>query len=359
MSSSAIRLSHRKKIVFFITLFSGLFILAELVTRLLLPRPGFQPYPSEQPDGLLIPHAERGYAYAANFDGLMQSEGSGLTIRTNELGLRDLPLDSLQEIRIMAAGNSFTVGFGVERQDAWPNQLAGEMKLNGKVLNAGVSGYGMKQIRQLIAELMPIVRPETLIVGVYASRYWRVNSPYTYFEGMAIGEKQVNNIYRLNDGMLVSPFQTSWLKELDLWLDQYLYFPAHVLKAWPALKRRIIKEKQRYKVPTTQQLRPIIKPLLDELDSIVQLARQQKVKLYFLLVNHQEPNGTFSQLEQNYSKLVQSYADSINVPCINPTFAMKQISGGKPIFRFQHDHHWSANAHKLVAKEIANYLATQ
>ena len=359
MSISVNHFSLTKRIVFFLIPFAGFLILAELVTRLFLPRPGFQPYPSEQPAGLLIPHPERGYAYAANFVGEIQSEDSVISIRTNELGLRDISLDSLQKIRIMAAGNSFTVGFGVERSEAWPYQLAKEMNISGNVLNAGVSGYGMKQIRQLIAELSPVVAPETLIVGVYASRYWRVNSPYTYFKGMAIGQKQVKSIRLLADGMLVRPFQTTWIRNLDLWLNQYLYFPAYALKAWPMLKRRLIKSKQQYQAPTQQDLRPIVKPLLNELSIIAQLASKRNVKLYFLLVNHQEPDGRFSQLEQNYSAAVLNYADSLGIPCINPTPALQNASGGKPIFRFRNDHHWSAAAHQLVAKEILKAISAQ
>jgi len=357
MSTTATPLSLKKRILFFLILFSGFLFLAELVTRILLPQPGFQPYPTEQPAGLLIPHPQRGYAYAANFHGQMQSEEGALSIRTNELGLRDLPLDSLKGLRIMAAGNSFTVGFGVEQQDAWPNQLAEYM--NRKVLNAGVSGYGMKQIRLLIAELLPIVKPETLIVGVYASRYWRVNSPYTYFEGMAIGEQQVDNVRLMSDGMLVSPFRSAWLRDFDLWLNQYLYFPSYVLKAWPTLKRRLIKAKQNYQTPTVEQLRPIVKPLLNELGAISQLLSNRNVQLYFLLVNHQEADGSFSLLEQNYSAVVQRYADSLGVPCINPTPALQNASGGRSIFRFENDHHWSANAHQLVAKEIAKQISAQ
>ena len=42
-------------------------VLVEVLVRLLLPRPGFQPFPPQQIQGLLVPHPARAYAYAPNF----------------------------------------------------------------------------------------------------------------------------------------------------------------------------------------------------------------------------------------------------------------------------------------------------
>ena len=51
---------------------------AEVITRVLLPRPGFQKIPTQSQ---IIPHPTRGFAYSPNNPGF-----------TNSLGLRDDPI---------------------------------------------------------------------------------------------------------------------------------------------------------------------------------------------------------------------------------------------------------------------------
>lgn len=60
-------------------------------------------------------------------------------IRTNSLGLRDDEA-SLQAPDIIAIGDSFTMGFGVDQDEAFPQLV--ERKTGLKVLNAGIESYG-------------------------------------------------------------------------------------------------------------------------------------------------------------------------------------------------------------------------
>jgi len=348
--------SLRNKTIFSVIILIIVLALAEVFTRSLLSRPGYIPFPPEQPEGLLVPHPQREYAYAPNFDGKMIAEDYSVSIKTNSIGLRDAMLDSLVPISILVVGNSFTAGFGVEQAEAWPAQLQAKLDNKKRVLNAGVSGYGLRQIRQHIEELLPIVKPETLIVGVYASRYWRVESPYTYFTGMAVGKNNIADIRLLNDGMLVSPFETSRLRKLDIWLDEHFYFGAHLIKAYPNIRRSIVRKRQRTAPPESQILKPIVRPLLEELAEIDQLSKRSGTDLFVLLVNHQEADGSFSLLEQNYNTVVKAYCDSLQVSYFDPLPKMAAQANGRPIFRFPNDHHWSAAAHSFVAKEIVEML---
>ncbi|MFC1592003.1 SGNH/GDSL hydrolase family protein [Thermodesulfobacteriota bacterium] len=59
--------------------------------------------------------------------------------RSNRLGLRDND-DSLHAPEIIALGDSFTMGFGVEQEASFPQLL--EKSLGLKVLNAGMNSYG-------------------------------------------------------------------------------------------------------------------------------------------------------------------------------------------------------------------------
>jgi len=67
----------------------------------------------------------------------------------------------------LAVGDSFTEGFDeVDDANTWPAHLE---KLTGTpVVNAGVAGYGTDQIILRAEQLLPIVKPKTLIVGFFS-----------------------------------------------------------------------------------------------------------------------------------------------------------------------------------------------
>lgn len=66
---------------------------------------------------------------------------------------------------ILAVGDSFTYGDQVNDNETWPAYLE---SLSGfKVINAGVYGYGLDQVVLRAKNLVEIVEPEIIIVGVY------------------------------------------------------------------------------------------------------------------------------------------------------------------------------------------------
>ena len=65
---------------------------------------------------------------------------------------------------ILAVGDSFTEGFDVvDDAGTWPAQL--EKMTGTPVVNAGVAGYASDQIILRAEQVMPIVKPKTLIIG--------------------------------------------------------------------------------------------------------------------------------------------------------------------------------------------------
>ena len=64
---------------------------------------------------------------------------------------------------VLAVGDSFTEGWEVEDDDSWPAYL--ELMSGRAVVNGGVGGYGTDQIILRAEQLLPVVKPHTLIVG--------------------------------------------------------------------------------------------------------------------------------------------------------------------------------------------------
>jgi hypothetical protein len=85
---------------------------------------------------------------------------------------------------VLAVGDSYTVGSEVRDDESWPAQLERLAEIG--VINAGVGGYGLDQIVLAAERLLPVVRPQMVIVGVYQETIVRANyrsygAPKPYF----------------------------------------------------------------------------------------------------------------------------------------------------------------------------------
>lgn len=72
---------------------------------------------------------------------------------------------------VLAVGDSFTEGWEVEDHESWPAVL--EEMTGVAVVNAGIGGYGADQIVLRAEQLLPIVKPKVLIVGLLESDIFR------------------------------------------------------------------------------------------------------------------------------------------------------------------------------------------
>ena len=344
--------SHWARVVLTVVTLSTSIAVAEVLTRALLPRPGFQKIPTQSP---ITPHPTRGYSYSPNYPGF-----------TNSWGLRDDPIGPDESVEILAVGDSFTVGGGLGLEEAWPSQL--ELSINSasilpdhiRVVNGGVAAYSLTQIRMLSGELAEQLKPKIIVVGLYSSRYWRIDDPYVFFHGIAIRKSETQRIKVVNGGMIYSPFKTKWLKSLDFFLADHFYFGAHILRA----SRSATAKAMSYIAEDSSQLTPsdiekLLKPLLREIEKIRELCVSLNIRLVVMLVNEQDEDGSFKLIEKQYNEVVKSFCRDLGVKVVDPLPVFEELARGKPIFRQEDDHHWSSLAHKVAAKELLRVLTQE
>jgi hypothetical protein len=326
--------------------------IAEVITRVVLLRPGFQKIPTQSQ---IIPHPTRGFAYSPDIPGF-----------TNSLGLRDDPIGPDERIDILTVGDSFTVGGGLPIEEAWPSQL--ELSINSaavlpdhiRVVNGGVAGYSLAQIRMFTEELAERLKPKVIVAGVYSSRYWRIDDPYVYFHGLAMRKSETERIKVVNGGMIYTPFKTSWLKSLDFFFADHFYFGAHSLRA----SRSAAEKAARYvrpdsSQPTRADTEKLLKPLLGEIEKLRELCASSNIHLVVMLVNEQEEDGSFKPIEKQYNEVVASFCRDLGITVVDPLPIFEESAGGKPIFRQTNDHHWSSQAHKVAAQELLKVLTQE
>ena len=89
--------------------------------------------------------------------GIRKNHASDATIRTGG---------------VLVVGDSFAAGSQVNDDETWPAGL--EALIGEPVINAAVGGYGVDQMVLRAEQLMPVVRPKTLIIGTQDQGILRV-----------------------------------------------------------------------------------------------------------------------------------------------------------------------------------------
>lgn len=368
-------ISLGKKIIFSLILMLSMVLAFELLCRLMLPMPRYQPFPAEEKH--LVAHETRGYAFVQN----QQVQWGKKTVFFNELGFRDDPIGSKRNIDILAVGDSFTIGTGLDVEDSWPKQLQDLLNQdvkNGKtkrVLNAGVPGYSIRQIRIQTEELLFTEKlfPKTIIVGLYTSRYWRIQNPYVLHHGMVVMQSKIPSMKIIQNGYLTSSIQAPWMRQLDFWFAEHFQLGAYLLSLSvmtenyvlgmlnPTGTRRTEAKdasdlERMHEDKNVGMLKEKLHPLILEVTKLIHIAQQAEIPLYILLVNEQEKDGTFARHEKAYNQIIKEVGGQYGVSVIDPLPALEAKAAGMPIMRMEKDHHWSSLAHKIVAQELKNAL---
>jgi lysophospholipase L1-like esterase len=90
---------------------------------------------------------------------------------TNSLGLREreFPLAKSDKLRVVAIGDSFTYGWGVNLEDTWCKQLEKRLLDDGldvEVINLGKPAAGPFDYAWIAETLLPLLQPDLVLVGV-------------------------------------------------------------------------------------------------------------------------------------------------------------------------------------------------
>lgn len=80
----------------------------------------------------------------------------------NELGFRTKSISAFQGNEILAVGDSYTVGLGVNAEDCWTSQL--EKMLNYPVLNFSLNGASNDWIARKVNQLLQYFQPRAIVI---------------------------------------------------------------------------------------------------------------------------------------------------------------------------------------------------
>lgn len=126
---------------------------------------------------------------------------------TGALGIR-MSTNRIEPLRtggLLATGDSMTAGPGVSDEEAWPARL--EALLGQPVLNGAAGAYAVDQMVLRAEQLLPVVKPHTLMVGISAQDNLRNN--YSVYGGGPKPYFEIENGDAVLKGVPVPPLDTT------------------------------------------------------------------------------------------------------------------------------------------------------
>ena len=335
-------------------------LLAELITRTALPRPGFYSFPGAEKSALRH-HPTRGFAYRPNLSRRVVASDYTLDFVTDSLGFR-VPVEQSAEDsathRLLAVGNSFTQGHGVQAIEAWP-RVAGRLVDRLGVINAGVSGYSVRQACVTAREVIPDMDVDLLALGVYTGGLDRLHDPYVLTEGEEglVSRSRLDEIVVEENGFIYPEVATPELEPIDLWLKQHWYFGAYLARVAGEIWRQIqLLGAPSREPPSDAEIRQELEPLFDALLRCRAIAREGDVPLIVLLINRQRPDGAFADEEWRYNQAVRRFAERHDLRLVDPLPELSRSAGAEPVYRLGEDPHWSAAAHRVAGRLMADTI---
>ncbi|MDG2155411.1 MAG: hypothetical protein P8M26_05670 [Gammaproteobacteria bacterium] len=330
-------------------------VVAELALRVALPQPGFSAFPKSMPADLLQVHPGRSYSYRPGFSADIEERFGTVNVSINSLGMRDAEVSAGESIDVLAIGDSFTAGAMVEQQEAWPAQLEQQLNAGGRdlrVLNAGVSGYNIEQIR-IAGEELVALNPGAIIVGAYPVASSRLSDPFVWFNGYSVRQSKVKRL-RLTDSGFLLATNNRWLSnKSQFWLFENTRFGGWL---WSLIAPYV--ETRELSRPSPEELSA---RFLDQLSKLYAATSAADIPLIVFVVAHQHQDGTFLETLAVYNRLVVDYCVANGIPVFDSlgVLAAYPVEGVEFRAAGGSDFHWSPLAHAVSAKGLAGYIVEQ
>ena len=121
--------------------------------------------------GLFVSSHEQGLIFPRNVTRHFQTPEFSFTTTTHALGFRDREFSQSKTVRtrIVALGDSFTYGWGVEAEESWPKALEQRLRSSGldvEVANLGKPGASPRNYADIAEKSISLLHPDVVIVGV-------------------------------------------------------------------------------------------------------------------------------------------------------------------------------------------------
>lgn len=350
-----------------IILLLGAFLLslgiAEVLCRLIEHQ---QIRPSVRPSGwAIIPekswieyHPTLGWFHQKNKESFFQKNSLTINVTTNSQGLRGkreytIPKPS-NFFRVLAIGDSFTFGFGVQNEETYPAAMEAHQP-GLEVLNMGVASYGVDQITLLYPEIGKKFQPDFVLLSLYPEGFWRSLRAFTD-GGYGKPYYVLDSNQKLHLRHVPVPknrdFETpQFPKVLECNSFQRVFHSSALFRFLNKAKMRLLKQLGSEDPDSSPEWilgRAILKQTLDQIKS-------ENIPVALVLIPPQRwITGTDEPLRKSLERF--SRREGIDLIDLTPLFQKAAAEKGVETFYIRDDLHWTAKGHQLVATTLLEYL---
>ena len=297
------------------------------------------------------------------FEGTFLSTEYTIDIKINSEGFRDIEHELIKPtdvFRILAVGDSFTFGLGVQADLVYPEML--ERILNEKnrhktfryeVFNMGIANIGTLEELRIIKEGIKY-KPDLILLGLLAENRWNAGNGNDLCDNFKSWcRSKDNKLIKLGSG---GPFLKLKVKLIDYanslqgFLAEHstLYFLV-MTKKGTALRRQLIRFREDQKRDEIDMGWDITKDTLKKINAIAQEAGAK-----FVIVRIPFLYDVYNTKPDRVSEILIEFGKVNN---INICDLLKILRKNKNLdLYYPADGHWKPAAHMLAAKEIYNYL---
>jgi len=345
---------------------------AEALVRLVRPQPRLV----ITPGGLYVPDPPGRYRLTPGYRGRIYNRAEyDNEIRINGAGLRGPELEPCAQgvMRVLALGDSFTFGVGVDDSETFVASLADQLTEGGhpaQSLNAGIPAFGVPDAESWFRRHGTSLEPDVVILAIFLGNDLVDASP---------DREEVLIV----DGLLVPGKSPRGLKA---WLHRHSHLFAAVknLLEQPGFRplrerlglgepwkvRTLREEFGVYKTTAEGELGPAIEVTDVALGRLVAQAEQQEFHLLALLIPSEiqlDPDRWQQSLAsldldpgdydpETPTRIFHALLDKHAIPTVDmgPLVGPRLAAGDKLYFRL--DRHWTPSAHALAATELMRAL---
>jgi lysophospholipase L1-like esterase len=275
--------------------------------------------------------------------------------------------DAISATRILALGDSFTFGVGVDAEDSWPaileRGLGAAAEESVRVRNGGVGGYGPLRSERLLAARQAAWEPQVLVHVVYVGNDLEDCRPDTFLE-----------VPRIADGRMVASVKSP-LVRARFWLRVNSHLYAFLRDQLYDLYHRTPFAEMRYLDPVglaewPEPMREETVPAaVDSIRRIAAWARERDVRYLVALApakyqvmddawstyrkRWRLPDAAFDRDHAQRELTERLAAEGIVHVDLLPAFRAARDSRA---FYYPVDPHWTAAGHRAAAERIRDEI---
>ncbi len=339
------------------------------------------------------------------------------TANINSLGFRDreFDLDKDGKTRILAIGDSFTYGWGVDVADSWPKLLEAnlrQMSANVEIANLGQPGASPAVYEQIVDKAVPILKPDFVIVCILQGddlmpdRNWgrspESSAPSSSERPIsalsltslrsrisAAGRGMYPNFFRLISSRLPTPpLRALWKNQADSIVEtltpeerkQFDKVDARVRQSFmdgelnPALIQSVVKEPN-YFLDTLDINKPEVKSLISVMSRHLARIKETADQYHCRVVVISAPYKVYASRRDVESsqrlglnllpemaesdsadKAIEMACQSAGVNFIEVTNEFRQAANATPLY-YEMDGHLNSTGHRVFAHLLTPQLA--